>query len=346
MFPYNFGVGDIPMILVTGGTGYIGSHTTVELMLAGFEVLIMDNFCNSKFEVLGRIERITGRRPDFVKADIRDSEGLKALFSRFHIDSVIHFAGLKSVGESMVLPLHYYDNNVNGSLKLFETMAQAGVKKLVYSSSATVYGDPHKVPIREDFPLSATNPYGRSKLIIEDILRDIAHADASWRIALLRYFNPVGAHPSGLIGEDPHGVPSNLMPYIAKVAVGEFEQLSVFGGDYPTHDGTGVRDYIHVVDLARGHIAALKALEDMKGVLTANLGTGQGYSVLDVISAFESASGRKVPYRIVGRRPGDIAACYADPSLAKSLLGWQAQYGIDVMCRDAWRWQSMSHVAQ
>jgi UDP-glucose 4-epimerase len=333
------------MILVTGGTGYIGSHTVVELMLAGFEVLIVDNFCNSKAAVLGRIERIVGRRPEFVEADIRDREVMKGIFARHRFDTVIHFAGLKSVGESMAQPLRYYDNNIYGSLVLFETMAEAGVKTLVFSSSATVYGDPHAVPIRENFPLSATNPYGRSKLMIEEMLVDVARSDAAWRIALLRYFNPVGAHESGLIGEDPHGVPNNLMPYIAKVAVGNLAELSVFGSDYPTHDGTGVRDYIHVVDLARGHLAALKALTVAEGVLTVNLGTGQGYSVLDVVRAFEVASGRRVPYRIVGRRPGDIAACYADPSLAKTLLGWQAQYGIDEMCRDAWRWQSMSHVA-
>jgi UDP-glucose 4-epimerase len=333
------------MILVTGGTGYIGSHTVVELMLAGFDILIVDNFCNSKATVLGRIERIVGRRPEFVEADIRDREAMQALFAKHRFDAVIHFAGLKSVGESVAQPLRYYDNNIQGSLVLFEVMAEARVKTLVFSSSATVYGDPHAVPIREDFPLSATNPYGRSKLIVEDILRDIAHADASWRIALLRYFNPVGAHESGLIGEDPHGVPNNLMPYIAKVAVGNLAELSVFGSDYPTHDGTGVRDYIHVVDLARGHIAALKALKVAEGVLTANLGTGQGYSVLDVVRAFELASGRRVPYRIVDRRPGDIAACYADPSLAKTLLGWEAQYGMDEMCRDAWRWQSMCPVA-
>jgi UDP-glucose 4-epimerase len=333
------------MILVTGGTGYIGSHTVVELMLAGFEILIVDNFCNSKATVLERIERIVGRRPGFVEADIRDRESMRTLFADYRFDAVIHFAGLKSVGESMAQPLRYYDNNVLGSLVLFETMAEAGVKTLVFSSSATVYGDPHAVPIREDFPLSATNPYGRSKLMIEEMLGDVARSDAAWRIALLRYFNPVGAHESGLIGEDPHGVPNNLMPYIAKVAVGTLAELSVFGSDYPTHDGTGVRDYIHVVDLARGHLAALKALTVAEGVLTVNLGTGQGYSVLDVVRAFEVASGRRVSYRIVGRRPGDIAACYADPSLAKTLLGWQAQYGIDEMCRDAWRWQSMSHVA-
>jgi UDP-glucose 4-epimerase len=333
------------MILVTGGTGYIGSHTVVELMLAGFEVLIVDNFCNSKATVLERIERIVGRRPGFVEADIRDRESMRTLFADYRFDAVIHFAGLKAVGESIAQPLRYYDNNVRGSLVLFETMAEAGVKTLVFSSSATVYGDPHAVPIREDFPLSATNPYGRSKLMIEEMLGDVARSDAAWRIALLRYFNPVGAHESGLIGEDPHGVPNNLMPYIAKVAVGTLAELSVFGSDYPTHDGTGVRDYIHVVDLARGHLAALKALTVAEGVLTVNLGTGQGYSVLDVVRAFEVASGRRVSYRIIGRRPGDIAACYADPSLAKTLLGWQAQYGIDEMCRDAWRWQSMSHVA-
>ena len=330
------------MILVTGGAGFIGSHTVVELMLAGLDVVIVDNFCNSKPSVLERIERIVGRRPLLVEADIRDRSSMRTLFANYRFDAVIHFAGLKSVGESVAQPLRYYDNNINGSLVLFEEMAEAGVKTLVFSSSATVYGDPHTVPIREDFPLSATNPYGRSKLMIEEMLGDIARSDAAWRIALLRYFNPVGAHESGLIGEDPHGVPNNLMPYIAKVAIGTLAELSVFGSDYPTHDGTGVRDYIHVVDLAQGHLAALKALTVAEGVITVNLGTGQGYSVLDVVHAFEVASGRKVPYRIVGRRPGDIAACYADPSLAKSLLGWQAQYGIDEMCRDVWRWQTMS----
>jgi UDP-glucose 4-epimerase len=331
------------MILVTGGTGYIGSHTTVELMMSGLDVLVVDNLSNSKASVIGRIERIVGRQPRFVEADIRDREALKALFDEHGIDAVIHFAGLKAVGESVAQPLRYYDNNIHGSLVLFQTMADAGVKTLVFSSSATVYGEPHAVPIREDFPLSATNPYGRSKLIIEDILRDVANADVAWRIALLRYFNPVGAHETGLIGEDPQGVPNNLMPYIAKVAVGNLAELSVFGNDYPTHDGTGVRDYIHVVDLARGHLAALKALKDSSKVLTVNLGTGQGYSVLDMVRTFEEVSGKKVPYRVVGRRPGDIAACYADPSLAKSLLGWEAKNGIKEMCRDTWRWQKMSH---
>ncbi len=333
------------MILITGGTGYIGSHTAVELMLAGFEVLIVDNFCNSKATVIDRVERIAGRRPGFVEADIRDREAMQAVFARHRFDAVIHFAGLKSVGESVAQPIRYYDNNIHGSLVLFEAMAGAGVKTLVFSSSATVYGDPHAVPIREDFPLSATNPYGRSKLMIEEMLGDIVRSDASWRIALLRYFNPVGAHESGLIGEDPNGIPNNLMPYIAKVATGALAELAVFGSDYPTHDGTGVRDYIHVVDLARGHLAALRVLAREEGVLKVNLGTGQGYSVLDVVRAFEAASGRRVPYRIAGRRPGDIAACYADPALAKKLLDWQAQYGIEEMCRDAWRWQSMADAA-
>lgn len=330
------------MILVTGGTGYIGSHTVVELMQTGYQIMIVDNLCNSKITVLDRIERIVGKRPGFVAADIRDKKSMQALFADYQFEAVIHFAGLKSVGESVAQPIHYYDNNIHGSLVLFEAMAEAGLKTLVFSSSATVYGDPHAVPIREDFPLSATNPYGRSKLIIEEMLRDIARADPEWRVALLRYFNPVGAHESGLIGEDPNGIPNNLMPYIAKVAIGNLAELSVFGNDYPTHDGTGVRDYIHVVDLARGHLAALQVISKAQGVLTVNLGTGQGYSVLDVVSAFEAASGQKIPYRIANRRPGDVAACYADPSLAKKLLGWQAQYGLKEMCRDTWRWQSMA----
>ncbi len=332
------------MILVTGGTGYIGSHTVVELMQAGYQIMIVDNLCNSKITVLDRIERIVGKRPNFVAADIRDKKSMQALFADYQFEAVIHFAGLKSVGESVAQPIHYYDNNIHGSLVLFETMAEAGLKTLVFSSSATVYGDPHAVPIREDFPLSATNPYGRSKLIIEEMLGDIARADPEWHVALLRYFNPVGAHESGLIGEDPNGIPNNLMPYIAKVAIGNLAELPVFGNDYPTHDGTGVRDYIHVVDLARGHLSALQVISKTPGVLTANLGTGQGYSVLDVVSAFEAASGQKIPYRITNRRPGDVAACYADPSLAKKLLGWQAQYGLKEMCRDTWRWQSTAEV--
>ncbi|HJW23693.1 MAG TPA: UDP-glucose 4-epimerase GalE [Rhodocyclaceae bacterium] len=328
------------MILVTGGTGYIGSHTVVELLAAGAELLIIDNLSNSKPAVLDRIETISGRRPAFRSVDIRDRAGLEQVFRDYPIDSAIHFAGLKAVGESVSQPLRYYDNNVHGSLVLFETMAAHGVKKVVFSSSATVYGDPHTVPIREPFPLQATNPYGRSKLMVEDILRDLAVADPAWRIALLRYFNPVGAHRSGLIGEDPNGIPNNLMPFVAQVAVGKLEKLSVFGDDYPTPDGTGVRDYIHVVDLALGHLAALNYLGRQAGVLTVNLGTGQGYSVLDMVGAFEAASGRKVPYEIVGRRPGDIAACYADPTLAHESLGWKAERGIREMCEDGWRWQS------
>ena len=326
-------------ILVTGGAGYIGSHTCVELLDAGYDLVVIDNFSNSKPAVLDRVERICGRAPSFMEVDIRDREALRDVFRQRGIDAVIHFAGLKAVGESVVQPLRYYDNNISGSLTLFEVMAESNVKTLVFSSSATVYGDPHSVPIREDFPLSATNPYGRSKLILEDMLRDLFRADESWRIALLRYFNPVGAHPSGTIGEDPSGIPNNLMPYVAQVAVGKLPQLSVFGDDYPTPDGTGVRDYIHVVDLARGHLAALRALDKQAGVLTVNLGTGQGYSVLDMIRAFEQASGRPVPYRIVGRRPGDVAQCYADASLAASLLDWRAELGLDAMCRDSWRWQ-------
>jgi UDP-glucose 4-epimerase len=324
-------------VLITGGTGYIGSHTVIELLAAGFEVTIIDNLCNSKASVLDRIETIVGRRPEFIEADIRDqtavAEGLAGC------QAVIHFAGLKAVGESVAAPLRYYDNNVAGSIALFEAMIRAEVKTLVFSSSATVYGDPHTVPIREDFPLSATNPYGRSKLMIEDILRDIAKTGADWRIALLRYFNPVGAHGSGLLGEDPNGIPNNLMPYVAQVAVGKLSQLSIFGDDYPTPDGTGVRDYIHVVDLALGHLAALHFLKREGGITTVNLGTGCGYSVRQVVAAFESASGKTIPYRIAPRRPGDIAQCYADPSRAKRLLGWQATRDLNAMCNDAWRWQ-------
>jgi UDP-glucose 4-epimerase len=324
-------------VLVTGGAGYIGSHTVVELLAAGYQVVIIDNLCNSKASVLDRVERIAGRRPEFLQADIRNRAAVsKALAG---CDAVIHFAGLKAVGESVAEPLRYYDNNVSGSVVLFEAMAAANVKTLVFSSSATVYGDPHAVPIREDFPLSATNPYGRSKLMIEEVLRDLAVADPGWRMALLRYFNPVGAHASGTIGEDPNDIPNNLMPYVSQVAVGKLKQLSVFGNDYPTSDGTGVRDYIHVVDLALGHLAALRALERQPGVLTVNLGTGRGYSVLEMVRAFEQASGRPVPYRIAPRRPGDIAQCYADPSLAQDLLGWRAERGIESMCADTWRWQ-------
>ena len=328
------------MILVTGGTGYIGSHTVVELLAAGKDVLILDNYANSSPKVLERIAKICGRAPAFREGDIRDVDGLRALFAAHRIEAVIHFAGLKAVGESVEQPLTYYDNNVNGTLCLLQAMRQAGVRRLVFSSSATVYGDPHHVPIREDFPLQATNPYGRSKLMVEEMLRDLQRAEADWQIAILRYFNPVGAHPSGLIGENPNGIPNNLMPFVAQVAVGKRAQLSVFGNDYPTPDGTGVRDYIHVVDLAQGHLAALAALARSGQSLTVNLGTGQGYSVLDMVRAFEAASGRPVPYQIVARRAGDIATCYADPQLAGELLGWQARRGIGEMCADAWRWQS------
>jgi UDP-glucose 4-epimerase len=324
-------------VLVTGGAGYIGSHTVVELLAAGFDVTILDNLSNSKASVIDRIEAIAGRRPDFVQGDIRDRAALLGALPG--CGAVIHFAGLKAVGESVEKPIEYYDNNVAGSVTLFEAMRDTGVKTLVFSSSATVYGDPASVPIREDFPLSATNPYGRSKLMIEEMLRDIAKPDASWNIALLRYFNPVGAHASGTLGEDPNGIPNNLMPYVSLVAVGKLQQLSVFGNDYPTPDGTGVRDYIHVVDLALGHLAALGALARTPGLLTVNLGTGRGYSVLEMVRAFEKASGRPVPYRITPRRPGDIATCYADPALAERLLGWTAGRGIDAMCEDSWRWQ-------
>ena len=327
------------MILITGGTGYIGSHTAVELMAADHDVFIIDNLCNSKASVLERIERIAGRRPGFAQIDVRDRAALRKLFSAHRFDAVIHFAGLKAVGESVKKPLMYYDNNVAGSVGLFECMLEAGVKTIVFSSSATVYGEPAAVPIRENFPLTASNPYGRTKLMIEEILRDMAKTDAASRIALLRYFNPVGAHASGLIGEDPNGVPNNLMPYIAQVAMGKLKELPVYGNDYPTPDGTGVRDYIHVVDLARGHLAALAALRKDFGVLTVNLGTGRGYSVLEMVRAFAAASGRPVPYRIAERRPGDIAQCYADPALALETLGWQAQLGVDAMCADTWRWQ-------
>lgn len=329
-------------ILVTGGAGYIGSHTVVQLIQAGHRVVILDNLCNSKREVIRRIETITGVRPEFVVGDVRDRALLRSVFNNHDLHSVIHFAGLKAVGESVQMPLNYYDNNVSGSIVLCEEMAVANVKTLVFSSSATVYGDPESVPITESSRLGATNPYGQSKLMVEEILRDLSRSDPSWRIALLRYFNPVGAHVSGLIGEDPSGIPNNLVPFIAQVAVGKRPHLNVFGKDYPTPDGTGVRDYIHVDDLAAGHLAALKALNQSQGVLTVNLGTGRGYSVLEMIRAFQKASGRPVPYQVVDRRPGDIATCYADPSLARSLLDWEATLGIDRMCVDTWRWQSMN----
>ena len=332
--------------LVTGGLGYIGSHTCVELLAVGHQVTIVDNLSNSKQLVLERIAEISRRRPYFIRADIRDRVALKAAFQSMldGCDGVIHFAGLKAVGESVSQPLRYYSNNVEGSIALFEVMAEMGVKTLVFSSSATVYGDPASVPINESAALSVTNPYGRSKLMVEDMLRDIAQADASWQIALLRYFNPVGAHASGMIGEDPNGIPNNLMPYVTQVAVGKLECLSVFGNDYPTPDGTGVRDYIHVVDLAKGHLAALGTLARLSegGLFTVNLGTGRGYSVLEVIRAFEAASGRPITHRFALRRAGDIAQCFADPTLAKELLGWQAEKNLADMCADAWRWQQQN----
>ena len=326
-------------ILVTGGTGYIGSHTVVELLGAGNEVFIVDNLSNSKATVLERLERITGRRPGFAQLDICDRPGLAKLFIDHPFDAVVHFAGLKAVGESVQNPLSYYRNNVFGSICLFECMAEAGIRTIVFSSSATVYGQPPTMPVREDCSLSVTNPYGRTKLIIEDMLRDLSRADSAWHIALLRYFNPVGAHASGMIGEDPNGIPNNLMPYISKVAAGKLKELPIYGDDYPTHDGTGIRDYIHVVDLARGHLAALAALKKRPCVLTVNLGTGQGYSVLEMIRAFEAASGKSIPYRVVARRTGDIAECFSDPSLALKKLGWRAELGIKEMCADTWRWQ-------
>jgi UDP-glucose 4-epimerase len=327
-------------ILVTGGAGYIGSHTCLELLQADYDVVIVDNLANSKVEPLRRIQELTGKTLNFEEIDLRDQAALDAVFDRYAITAVIHFAGLKAVGESVAIPLHYYQNNVTGTLNLCEVMAKHQVKNLVFSSSCTVYGDPHTVPITEDFPLSATNPYGRSKLMIEQILGDLHVADPDWNIILLRYFNPVGAHASGRIGEDPNGIPNNLLPYISQVAVGRLQQLSIFGGDYPTHDGTGVRDYIHVVDLALGHLKALEKLESSPGLVAYNLGTGQGYSVRDVIAAFERASGHPIPHTVVARRPGDVAATYSDPQKAKKELHWTAERGLDMMCEDVWRWQS------
>jgi len=326
-------------LLVTGGLGYIGSHTCVVLLQAGYRLTVLDNLCNSRRDVLDRIQTITGKSLSFVEGDIRDAALLATILRRDDIRGVLHFAGLKAVGESVEQPLNYYDNNVTGTLSLLKAMAQTQVETLVFSSSATVYGDPATVPIREDFPTHTTNPYGRSKLIIEEILEDCCRIAPRQRVARLRYFNPVGGHESGLLGEEPNGPPNNLMPYVAQVAAGRRERLSVFGNDYPTPDGTGVRDYIHVMDLAEGHLAALHYLESHPGMITVNLGTGRGYSVLEMIRAFEQASGQKVPYDIVGRRSGDIAECWADPGLAERLLGWKAQRGIDDMCRDTWRWQ-------
>ena len=327
-------------ILVTGGAGYIGSHTCVELLAEGHQVLVIDNLCNSQALALRRVEQISGMPVIFYQGDIRDRAVLDQLFARHEVDAVIHFAGLKAVGESVAKPLDYYQNNVAGTLALLESMQAASVRRLVFSSSATVYGDPASLPITETFPRSASNPYGQSKLFIENMLEDLHSASADWDISILRYFNPVGAHKSGLIGEDPRGIPNNLMPYIAQVATGRLEQLSVFGGDYSTADGTGVRDYIHVVDLARGQLAALRRLQENPGLIIHNLGTGKGYSVLEMIRAFEAASGRPVAYQVVDRRPGDIAACYADPAKAWEELGWRAQENLQAMCEDTWRWQS------
>ncbi len=330
-------------LLITGGAGYIGSHTCVELLTAGHEVVVVDNLYNSSEVAVSRVEQITGKHVTFYKADILDEEGLSAIFEAERPQAVIHFAALKAVGESVAKPLEYYTNNITGTLTLLRVMRAHDVRSIVFSSSATVYGDPATVPIREDFPLSATNPYGQTKLMNEQILRDLYRSDSTWKIALLRYFNPVGAHKSGLIGEDPSGIPNNLTPYITQVAMGKRECLSVFGNDYDTPDGTGVRDYIHVVDLARGHVAAVEKLASMDGgVLTLNLGTGRGCSVLEMVHMFEEVSGKKIPYKIVARRPGDIATCYADPSLAEKTLGWKAVRGLREMCEDSWRWQSQN----
>ncbi|RNC85332.1 MAG: UDP-glucose 4-epimerase GalE [Balneola sp.] len=328
-------------VLVTGGAGYIGSHTVLELLSTNQDVVIIDNLSNSSEESIRRVEQITGKKPHLYTIDLLDRNKVEEVFDAHDIKSVIHFAGYKAVGESVAKPVMYYDNNLNSTLILCEVMAAKGVKKLVFSSSATVYGDPASVPITEDFPLSATNPYGRTKLFIEYILQDLYRADNSWSIGLLRYFNPVGAHKSGLIGEDPNGLPNNLMPYVSQVAVGKLPQLSVFGDDYPTPDGTGVRDYIHVVDLALGHLKAIQKIDDSApGVYVYNLGTGKGSSVLEMIKAFEEASGKSVAYKIVDRRPGDIAECYADPKKAEQELGWKAERGVKEMCEDGWRWQS------
>ncbi len=326
-------------ILVTGGTGYIGSHTCVALIKAGYKPLVYDNLCNSSAESLARVERITGVRPDFIKADIRDASALDSAFNAHDVQAVIHFAGLKAVGESVDKPLSYYDNNVGGTVALLQAMQRTELRTIIFSSSATVYGDPASVPIREDFPLSATNAYGRSKLMIEEILGDLHRAEPQWHIARLRYFNPVGAHESGLIGEDPLGIPNNLMPYVTQVAVGRLPRLRIFGGDWPTVDGTGVRDYIHVMDLAEGHVAALRHVLAHDGMFTVNLGTGRGYSVLQMVQAFGRSIGRELPYDIVARRPGDIAECWADPAAAERLLGWKTKRGLDTICADAWRWQ-------
>lgn len=329
-------------ILVTGGAGYIGTHTCIELLSAGYEVVVVDNLCNSKREALNRVEEVSGKKVTFIQGDVTDKAVLRDIFNEYSIDAVIHFAGLKAVGESTQIPLRYYHTNLGGTVALCEVMEAFGVSRLLFSSSATVYGDPASVPILETFPTSATNPYGRSKLMVEEILRDACRVPGNdWRVGLLRYFNPIGAHPSGRLGEDPQGIPNNLLPYVAQVAVGKLAKLRVFGDDYPTVDGTGVRDYIHVVDLARGHVRALeKLLNCQPACLTYNLGTGQGYSVLQIVDAFAKACGKEIPYEIAERRPGDIAECYADPALATNELGWKAEYGLEQMVADTWRWQS------
>ena len=330
------------MIFVTGGAGYIGSHTCLELLQAGHQVTVYDNFCNSHRESLHRVERITGKSIRIIEGDIRDGAALQAALNEAEPSAVVHFAGLKAVGESVQQPLRYYDNNVVGTVRLLEAMEATGVRRIVFSSSATVYGDPQKLPLTEDHPLSATNPYGQTKLVIENMLRELHRSNPAWRVTILRYFNPVGAHASGLIGEDPQGIPNNLMPYVTQVAIGQREFLNVWGGDYPTPDGTGVRDYIHVVDLALGHVRAIDHMDGHEGCTEVNLGTGKGYSVLDIVKALSAASGREIPYRIVDRRAGDVAEVYADPSRAGRLLGWRTQLDVDAMCRDAWRWQSMN----
>lgn len=331
-----------PAVLVTGGTGYVGSHVVVALLAAGRDVFVIDNFCNSKASVLDRIERIAGRRPGFAQIDIRDRPALRRLFQAHSFPAVLHFAGLKAVAESVTQPLTYYDTNVAGTISLLESMAEAGTTTMVFSSSATVYGESPLIQFSENFPLSPVNPYGRSKMMVEDILRDLSASDAAWRVALLRYFNPAGAHPSGMIGEDPRGVPTNLMPFIAQVAMGKLDELAVYGMDYPTPDGSGVRDYVHVTDLAQGHVAALDAIENGERMLTVNLGTGRGYSVLQIIREFTRASGRTVPYKAMPRRKGDLAEYFANPAHARETLGWQAKLGIDAMCADTWRWQQWS----
>jgi UDP-glucose 4-epimerase len=329
-------------VLVTGGAGYIGSHTCVALLGAGYEVIVVDSLINSREESLRRIAEISGKKLNFHKVDLLDKARLDAVFQATKVDAIVHFAGLKAVGESVAMPLRYYANNITGSLVLFEVMAKHGVKNLVFSSSATVYGDPASLPIKEDFPLKPSNPYGWAKVMLEQILRDLYIADPAMNIALLRYFNPVGAHPSGRIGEDPRGVPNNLVPYIAQVAVGKLPELQIFGNDYPTLDGTGVRDYIHIMDLAKGHMKALEKLVTNPGLLTYNLGTGKGYSVLEMVNAFAEAAETNIPYRIVGRRSGDIASCYADPSRAEKELSWKAAKDIKDMCSDTWRWQTQN----